>query len=168
MPQSEDQNPEPIDPGEPLESGEETSQPASGRNRRQRSQKLPKQRRKARRNPFVVLLSALFSLLFLGALVVGGVLYAGKVWFEKPGPLAQTKTVVIPRGRGVQSIAKLLKHEGIIEDKGIIDQTWIFAGGLFLYKAQGRLQAGEYEFEPGISMHGIMDKLTSGKAILHG
>ena len=132
-----------------------------------RREKLPKRRAKGRRNPFVVLLSGLFSLLFLAVLVGGGGLYIGKAWFEKPGPLAETKTVVIPRGQGVRGITDQLKREGVIDKSGFVDDAWVFYAAVLLYKAQDKLQAGEYSFDAGVSMHDVMDKLSSGKAILH-
>ena len=143
------------------------AEPESEPEQPRRHEKLPKRRAKGRRNPFVVLLSGLFSLLFLSVLVGGGVLYVGKVWFEKPGPLEEAKTVVIPRGQGVRGITDQLKREGVINKSGFIDDAWVFYGAVLLYKAQDKLQAGEYAFEPGASMHDIMDKLSSGKAILH-
>ena len=132
-----------------------------------RREKLPKRKPKGRRNPFVVLLSGVFSLLFLAVLIGGGALYIGKAWFEKPGPLAETKTVVIPRGQGVRGITDQLKREGVIKQTGFVDDAWVFYAAVLLYKAQDKLQAGEYSFDAGISMHDVMDKLASGKAILH-
>ncbi|MFN0263283.1 endolytic transglycosylase MltG [Tepidamorphus sp. 3E244] len=135
---------------------------------RSRRVKPPKAKRKARRNPFIVLMSGFFSLLFLGVIVGGATLYLGKIWFDREGPLTEAKTVVIQRGRGVQQIAQQLKHEGVIDKGGFIDDGLIFAGGVFLHKAQGELKAGEYAFEPGASMYDVMEKLRSGKSILHG
>ena len=127
----------------------------------------PGARRRARRhsrrsrNPIVVALSGILSFLFLAALAAGGALYLGKAEFESAGPLEESKVVMISRGQGVQSIARQLEREGVI------GWSWMFVAGVGLYQAQDRLQAGEYEFEQRISMRAVMDKLVSGKALLH-
>ena len=125
-------------------------------------ERLPRRRSRRVRNPFVVALSAILSLLFLFVLGAGFALYLGKVEFERRGPLETAKTVVVARGQGVQSIAQQLAREGAI------DIPLLFSAGVTLYKAQDKLHAGEYELKPGVSMREIMDIMSSGKTILHG
>ena len=55
--------------------------------------------------------------LFFVALFVtlmGGALWLGNRILNEPGPLAATKNVVIPRGAGPQTMAKLLNEEGVL------------------------------------------------------
>ncbi len=122
-----------------------------------------KRRRHSRRsrNPLVVALSGILSFLFLMVLAAGGALYLGKIEFESAGPLAEDKVVMISRGQGVQSIARQLEREGVI------GWSWMFVAGVAAYGTQDALQAGEYSFEERISMRAVMDKLVSGKALLH-
>ncbi len=113
------------------------------------------------RHPVIVALSGVFTFLLLLIIAAGAVFYAGSVQFEAAGPLQQPRTVVVPRGQGTREIAQLLEREGVI------DQSWIFVGGLLMEKAQGELKAGEYLFPEHASMRDVMDILISGKAILH-
>lgn len=146
---------------------ETDAQPEQEQPEQARKDTLPKRRARRRRNPFVALMSGLLSLLFLGVLATGVVLYIGKSWFESPGPLTETRNVVIPSGQGVRGIAQQLKRAGVIDQGGVIDDSLVFLAGVTLLKAQDGLQAGEYAFEAGVSMREVVDILSSGKAILH-
>ncbi|MBS1166768.1 MAG: mltG [Proteobacteria bacterium] len=126
---------------------------------------LPRSRRA--RNPIIVIMNGLITLLLLGVLAAGAVLYWGKREFEKPGPLAQEKIVVIPADSGLVRIADILESEGVIESPYDMLGHYIFVGGVRAYQQQGRLKAGEYAFPAGVSMRGVMSMLVSGKAIMH-
>ena len=55
--------------------------------------------------------------LFFVALFVtlmGGALYLGRSMLTAEGPLDKTKNVVIPRGAGPSTMAKVLQEEGVI------------------------------------------------------
>lgn len=126
---------------------------------------LPRSRRA--RNPIIVIMNGLITLLLLGVLAAGSVLYWGKREFEKPGPLAQEKVVIIPADSGVVRVADILESEGVIENPYDMLGHYIFVGGVRAYQQQGRLKAGEYAFPAGVSMRGVMNMLVSGKAIMH-
>ncbi len=114
-----------------------------------------------RRNPFVIAGSALFSFVLL-LLLVGGVTFVvGKQRFEMAGPLAQEKIVVIPRNSGVRDIAELLEREGVI------DQSWLFIGGVIVLKAREDLKYGEYQFAPRVSLREVVETIMAGKVIQH-
>jgi len=113
------------------------------------------------RNPLVVALNALISLVMIAIIAGAGVLYWGKGEFDRPGPLAAEKTLLIPPKSGLQAIADTLEREGVIDDR------YVFVGGVALYRRSGELKAGEYAFAPGLSMREVMDLLVSGKSILH-
>ena len=75
-------------------------------------------------------------------------------------PSYEEKTVEIPRGYGLSSIAKLLVNEGVIKDKNMF---------LIYSKLSGsgsNLKAGEYLFESGLTIKGVFDKLEKGDVIL--
>ncbi|TLP48914.1 endolytic transglycosylase MltG [Cohaesibacter sp. CAU 1516] len=121
----------------------------------------PPTRSKAVRHPVVVFLNFVVTVVLLGVLTVAGLLYYGKQTFIEEGPLTQEKTVLVSRGTGLATIASILEQENIISDKTV------FEYGVKAYQQQANLKAGEYLFNPGISMHQVMNVLTSGKSILH-
>ncbi len=113
------------------------------------------------RNPIILLLNLLMTLLVVAVIAAGGLLYWGKTRFEEPGPLVQDRTVIIPAGSGLDTIATLLKRNGVISE------AWVFSTGVRIYKHAGKLKAGEYLFKAGDSMATVMDTIVQGKAILH-
>ena len=113
------------------------------------------------RHPVVVFLNGIFTFIILLVVVGIGVLYWGNQKFNSEGPLTQSRSIIVPRGANARTIAALLERNGIIENK------WIFYGGLLAHKAQARLKAGEYLFEANVSMARVMDTLVKGRAVLH-
>ncbi|WP_319773622.1 endolytic transglycosylase MltG [Breoghania sp.] len=126
----------------------------------ERVPELPPRSRHAR-NGVVVFLNFILTFAVLGALAVGGLLYWGKVTFDSSGPLTKETAVVVTPGSGLESISNLLARNDVIE------QPWVFMGGVQLYKNASKLKAGEYLFPAGISMNGVMNMLVEGKAIQH-
>jgi UPF0755 protein len=122
---------------------------------------LPPQRSRSARHPIVIIGNAIFTLVLLLAVVLGGVVFWGKQRFETPGPLAQDKIVNIPRG-GVRDIAELLQREGVI------DQPWVFVGGALALKAKGEdMKFGEYQFAKNASMRDVAETIIEGKVVQH-
>jgi len=122
---------------------------------------LPPQRSRSARHPIVIIGNAIFTLVLLAAVVLGGIVFWGKQRFEAGGPLAQDKIVNIPRG-GVRDIAELLQREGVI------DQPWVFIGGALALKARGEdLKFGEYQFAKGASMRDVAETIIEGKVVQH-
>ncbi len=80
--------------------------------------------------------------------------------FISAGPLKVKKIVTITRGSGTGKIAKTLERTGVISN------AFTFQAGVYASSAQARLKAGDYSFEPGISMAGVMEKLISGKIVI--
>jgi UPF0755 protein len=102
--------------------------------------------------------------LALAALVVavlGGaglaILYSA---LDRPGPLGGPAIVVVPKGKGVASIAELLERHRVVAS------AFVFRAGVTLTGNQGRLRAGEYEFPAGVSPRGAMEVLTSGRTLV--
>ncbi|CAM5769351.1 Endolytic murein transglycosylase [Labrys miyagiensis] len=117
----------------------------------------PATRSTAVRNPFVVAGNAIFVILML--LAVGG--YFGLRQFTGPGPLTAAKTVYVPKGSGRDEIADALEREGVITG------ATTFTTGVFLMGRGNDLKAGEYAFQPSVSMYDVMKTMVAGKVIQH-
>ena len=126
------------------------------------STEMSDHRKKGRRggaiSRFLNLMGALF---ILSVLILAGVLTYAKMRFESMGPLQSPTAIQITSGMGVGEIALTL------EEAGIIENAYIFIGGIRLHNAGGRLKAGEYAFPAGASMRTVMTMLVDGKSILH-
>jgi UPF0755 protein len=113
------------------------------------------------RHPLVVAGNAVFTFIILVSIVVGGALFYGKSRFEAPGPLSEDKIVNIPRGLGTRDIADLLVREGVV------DQPWVFFGGVVVLKAKDGLKYGEYQFIKHASLRDVLDTIVEGKVFQH-
>ena len=122
---------------------------------------IPKRHSRRVRHPIVVIGNAIFTALIVVSIAVGAVLFICKQRFEAPGPLAEDKLVNIPRGLGIRDIADLLQREGVI------DQPYVFMGGVIVLKARGELKYGEYQFNKQASVAEVVDTITEGKVIQH-
>ncbi len=105
--------------------------------------------------------NAVFTILIVVAVVIGGTLMVGKRRFEQAGPLEQDKVVNIPRGIGVREISDLLQREGVI------DQPWVFVGSAVVLKARDGLKSGEYQFTKHASVRDVVDTIVEGKVVQH-
>jgi UPF0755 protein len=121
----------------------------------------PPQRSSRAKHPLVVVLNFFMMIGVLGVLMLGAGLYFGKLHFNSKGPLTETRSVLVSPGASLDSIA------GQLERRDVIDSKLFFSTAVYLYKAENKLKAGEYLFEPGVSMHEVMTALVSGKSILH-
>jgi UPF0755 protein len=122
---------------------------------------LPARRSASARHPLVVIGNAIISAFVLLAVVTGVTLIIGKQRFEAPGPLQQDRVVNIPRGSGMRDIADVLSREGVI------DQPWLFIGGVLVLKAREDLKAGEYEFKAHSSLRDVVATIVEGKVVAH-
>ncbi len=120
-----------------------------------------KRRSKRVRHPLVIIGNAIFTVLIVVSVAVGGAIYVGKQRFESPGPLAVDKIVNIPRGLGIRDIADLLVREGVI------DQPWVFIGGVLVLKARGDLKHGEYQFTKNASLADVVTTIVENKEVQH-
>jgi UPF0755 protein len=113
------------------------------------------------RHPLVVAGSAIFTIILLAAVAAGFALAMGKQRLDAPGPLEQLQIVNIPRNVGPRDIADLLQREGVIEQK------WVFLGGIAMMKDWSKLKSGEYEFKKQASLRDVIDTLVEGKVFQH-
>jgi UPF0755 protein len=122
---------------------------------------IPNRRSRRVRHPLVVIGNAVFTLLVVVSITVGAALFFGKKRFEAPGPLAEDKVVNIPRGLGIRDIADLLQRETVI------DQPYVFMGGVIVLKARGDLKSGEYQFTRHASLADVVDTIIENKVVQH-
>lgn len=114
----------------------------------------------------VRIVSGVFTLALVTMLVVGSAGFGVYYQFQNPGPLADSRTVVIPKGEGRIAIAERLEREGIIANR------WTFIGGHMLQSVIGGrknndLKAGEYQIKEHASMREVLDILAEGKSVLY-
>ncbi len=95
----------------------------------------------------------------VGILAVSAVTFYGAHLFMSAGPLTEAKEVVIPRGSGLLETATTLQNNSIISNQ------WVFIGAAALTNKKASIKAGEYAFEPGIPMAGVLSKLAKGEVI---
>jgi UPF0755 protein len=122
---------------------------------------MPSRRSQRVRHPVVIVGNAIFTFLVVLSIAVGVALYFGKQRFEAPGPLPEDKVVNIPRGLGIRDIADLLQREGVI------DQPYVFMGGVIVLKARGELKYGEYQFSKQASLADVVDTIIESKLVQH-
>ena len=83
-----------------------------------------------------------------------------KEWIAQSGPLLNVVNVVVPKGASLNTVALKL------EEAQVIDKAWLFK---ILARVNGldkHLKAGEYQFEPGVSLKQAMDKISKGEVFL--
>lgn len=123
--------------------------------------KVPPKRSQRARHPIVMIGNAIFTIILLLTLSIGGIVFWAKQRFEAPGPLAEEKVVNIPRG-GIRDIAETLQREGVISE------PWIFIGGALALKARGDdLKYGEYQFQKNASLRDVAETIIAGKVVQH-
>jgi UPF0755 protein len=147
-------------PRSPAESLEPTRAPTRPRGTRRR--------RPARRlSPALRLLNATLTLAAAAMLATAG----GAVWidheFDRAGPLAAPKMIVVRKGEGAREVAQRLEAEGVIASQHLFVGRYVarsisaWFGGRPL-----QIKAGDYLFEPGQSMRAVGEELDEGKSVL--
>jgi UPF0755 protein len=138
-----------------------------------RAPKRPKGRRLKKGSKqmrgFTRLLSGILTLLFIVLMVVA----SGLAWFHHSansvGPLKDTRTIVIPSGDSTRMIADRLEQLGVISGQTVfLAQVMSQEAVARITRQPGRhMKAGEYELPAGISVRGVIDKLTEGRSLLY-
>ena len=121
----------------------------------------PLRSRKAR-GMMVRFFNFLMTAAFLGAILFVGSVWYGKTQFDAKGPLSQPTTFVVPKGASFNSIIPGLEKKGIISQQGIMR---VFKRGVSSAGKASKLKAGEFAFNPGMTMREVMTQLTEGRAI---
>ena len=107
--------------------------------------------------------AGLRSFLLTGAalvLVTALVVLVGWIRYINPGPLAASRTVVIPRGSSAEEIATQLWHAGVLSD------PYSFQLGGRLDGSASRLRSGEYAFAAGIAPRDAAAQLAAGRTVI--
>jgi UPF0755 protein len=103
---------------------------------------------------------------FVGVLVLAASLVIGWYWMDyrkfTRAPLdlpGDGLIYTVPSGAGTQSIARDLQRMGVLREP-------LYFRLLVRETKQGRnLRAGEYRLEPGLTPHGLIELLVSGKSV---
>lgn len=103
------------------------------------------------------LISAVTFLLTLAIIAGAGAGLWGLNEFRKPGPLAETRYVIVEKGTGMSGIAARLESEGAIAS------GMVFKIAARVKNQHTQLKAGEYEIAPQSSMAAILDKIVKGE-----
>ena len=80
--------------------------------------------------------------------------------FILPGPLKVEKTIIIPRGAGIERIAIILAHHNVISIPLVLSVAARTVG------AAMTLRAGEFSFRKHISPRSVMGILQNGKQVI--
>ncbi len=144
----------------PSERLEPTRPPA--RPRRRKDDREPRRSR-----PVLRFLNGLLTFVLLLMLGVGAAAYVFDSQIDAPGPLAQPKTVVIPKNEGTHEIASRLEREGIVTDRRLFIAGYVWSK--FASVAEGgkpvQLKAGDYAVKQNASVRQIIELLSEGKTM---
>lgn len=127
----------------------------------------PRRRRsRVARSQFLSLLSGFITVTTLVVALAFLVLNEVRRDYFAKGPLTETKTVVVPRLAGTADIYDLLVKNGIVRSEPML--FWnAFQIGIVAFSGGASLKAGEWEFQPGMSMSEVVSHLDSGKPVVH-
>ncbi len=118
----------------------------------------PPESKKREHGRFVVIGSALFTLVILGIGLAGTGIHFLATRLHSPGPLDVDKAVVI-RGNTASEIADTLLNERVI-DNGLV-----FSIGVRMLGVDQHLHKGEFLFPARASVENVIDTLVEGKTI---
>ena len=102
----------------------------------------------------------LIILIIFMVLIFLGIGFWGYGQFTQPGPLTSEKTIIVPRGVGIERIAILLGRHNIIKI------PVIFSIAARTIGKNRVLQAGEFSFSKHISPRGVLSILQNGKQVV--
>tara|TARA_R110002095_G_scaffold101502_1_gene89192 strand:+ start:4778 stop:5758 length:981 start_codon:yes stop_codon:yes gene_type:complete len=104
-------------------------------------------------------LIGLTAFFLLGVVAAGGVAALAWSLFTSPGPFEGETVYILKKGTGLRALSADL------EEKGIINNAYVFVFGVRLEEKSGQLQAGEYLIPYAISGRDLMNLFVSGKVI---
>jgi UPF0755 protein len=139
----------PRSPSEALEPDRAPEPPRGGRQRRQ--------------HPIFVFFNRLITLVLIGLIAFFGLLYFVRQQFNGPGPLAYPTVFVVPKGEGINAIARRLQQEGVVEGWW---SRWTFAIAAWHFDMRDKIKAGEYNIRANASLRDVLDTLVKGRSIL--
>lgn len=99
------------------------------------------------------------SVVILASVILAG--FEVKKRAVDDGPLSDSVVVNIAKGASVQQSAEILHELGVIDSPLLLRLVLKYQGN------EGKLKAGEYLFEPHISMMNVIAKLVRGDVVYH-
>lgn len=100
----------------------------------------------------------IFALIIVISAAWAGFTYM-QLRFNRPGPLQEATTIIFPSGASSRTIANTLLG------KGVIESPLEFRIAVRTGFNDRMMKAGEYRFEPRVSIREIMKKMTGGDVI---
>ena len=113
------------------------------------------------RHPAMVAFSFLVTAIVIALLAAGGAAVYATMEFDNPGPLGESRSVLIARGATLDTVADQLIRTGAVANR------WVFWAGVRLNHQENNIKAGEFMIGAHASMREIVDSLVSGKALLY-
>ncbi len=123
--------------------------------------KKTKRNHRRSRNGLIDFLNALLTLLVLGMILSGVLLFLGTQRFFSDGDLAEDKVFTVQRGANLSAIATQLVNQDLIADR------WTFQFGAMAQRKQSSIRAGEYRIAANSSMADILKEITEGRAVTY-
>ncbi|WP_341899046.1 endolytic transglycosylase MltG, partial [Ferrovibrio terrae] len=102
---------------------------------------------------------ALLAVLLAGVIGLSAVWLWYADWLDSPGPLAQDRIVLIPRGTRVAGIAERLVEAGVVQHARLVELAAWQTG------MASSLKAGEYQFVPGDTPRQVLERIAAGKVL---
>jgi UPF0755 protein len=101
--------------------------------------------------------------LFLIAAAFGAGVWEARRFLDSTGGAQGPEPIIvhIPPGAGVRQVAGILAKEGIISDPEKFRYLVRWRG------VSGRLQAGEFDFQPGLRPEAVLERLVAGQPVLY-
>lgn len=101
-----------------------------------------------------------FSFLAVLFVSIGTLVWATHA-VHRPLPLVKSEIIELPQGSGTRALVDFFEESGLFEHPFLVRLTVRYYG-----YAQ-KLKAGEYMLEPGMSFKDALDKIVSGKVVMH-
>lgn len=117
-----------------------------------------KDQRKKRRSSAVVLLNGLLTLIVIGIIAAGAVLFWGVSEINKPGPKDTATAFLVPKGSGMGALAAPLQEQGFVSDAMLFK-----IATTFLAPKDAKVLPGQYLIPAGASIADIVTLITTSK-----
>jgi UPF0755 protein len=117
---------------------------------------------KRRAPAFTRVVGSLVGWTMFFAICVGGLAFWAWGVFTSEGPLQAAKVVTFKDGMSRTEIAQTLEDQGVVSDARVMS-----AAALINSFRGGTLKPGEYEFNPGVPMAGVLNTMSLGKVLTY-
>ena len=106
-------------------------------------------------------LPAMFTIASIVLLI--GFYFSAKIYSQMHAelPITEPETLIFSRGSSIRTLANQLIEKNLLENK---DYFLIWGK---LNRQETRLQAGEYDIRPGLSLAGLLNNMVAGNVVQH-